>query len=76
MEATMFNIDKNRENLVPGARLYCVWIRAHDGENAPLICVWIDPSMTMFESRPEVHEPDALVFHTEPGEASAAESAN
>ena len=70
----MININKNRENLVPRTGLYCVWIRAHDGENAPLISVWIDPLMTMFESREKAHEPDAVVFHNEPGAARAAES--
>jgi len=48
----------NRKALVPHASLYCVWIRAHEGQNAPLVRVWIDPSMTMFESQVRVHEPD------------------
>jgi hypothetical protein len=54
----MFDILKNRKNLVPHKSLYCVWIRAHGGDEAPLIRVWIDPSMTMFESQVKVHEPD------------------
>src|SRR5579864_7240494 len=45
----------NRKALVPHASLYCVWVRA---QNAPLVRVWIDPSMTMFESQVRVHEPD------------------
>jgi hypothetical protein len=54
----MFDIITNRNTLVPRKSLYCVWIRAHEGDNAPLIRVWIDPSMTMFESQVKVHEPD------------------
>jgi hypothetical protein len=58
--------------LVPPQGLYCVWIRAHDGDDAPLIRVWIDPHMTMFESRVQIHEEDmaalrgkALASHSE-----------
>ena len=58
MEGTMFRFIFNRSNSVPSPSLYCVWIRAHEGENAPLIRVWIDPSMSMFESQATVHEPD------------------
>jgi hypothetical protein len=54
----MFDFIFNRRNSVPRPSLYCVWIRAHEGENAPLIRVWIDPSMSMFESQATVHEPD------------------
>lgn len=54
----MFDITTHRKTLVPHKSLYCVWIRAHEGDNAPLIRVWIDPSMTMFESQVKVHEPD------------------
>jgi hypothetical protein len=68
----MFNNTENRETLVPRASLYCVWIRAHEDENAPLICVWIDPSMTMFESRAKVPEPDAEVPQAEARAARGA----
>ena len=59
----MFDFIKNRDftrrnNSVPRPSIYCVWIRAHEGENAPLIRVWIDPAMSMFESQATVHEPD------------------
>ena len=57
-EAIMYDIMTNRNTLVPQKSLYCVWIRAHEGDNALLIRVWIDPSMTMFESQVKVHEPD------------------
>ena len=53
----MFDYIFNRKNSVPRPSLYCVWIRAHQGENAPLIRVWIDPSMSMFDSQAKVHEP-------------------
>ena len=52
----MFDFIFNRKNSVPRPSLYCVWIRAHQGENAPLIRVWIDPSM--FDSQAKVHEAD------------------
>ena len=58
MEAIMFDFFTNGRILVPRKSLYCVWIRAHAGEDAPLVRVWIDPSMTMFESQAKVHEPD------------------
>lgn len=54
----MFDFILNRKNSVPHRSLYCVWIRAQEGENAPLIRVWIDPSMSMFDSQAKVHEPD------------------
>ena len=54
----MFDFITNRKTLVPHKSLYCVWIRAHEGDDAPLLRVWIDPSMTMFESQAKVHEPD------------------
>ena len=61
----MFKFTGTHKNLVPRASLYCVWIQAHEGENAPLICVWVDPSMTMFESRAKVHEPDIAAASAE-----------
>jgi hypothetical protein len=57
-EGIMFGLKKNPKNSAPRPSLYCVWIRAHEGEDAPLIRVWIDPSMTMFESQTTVHQPD------------------
>jgi hypothetical protein len=61
----MFKFITNGWNSVPRASLYCVWIRAHEGENAPLIRVWIDPSMTMFDSQARVHEPDLAAARAE-----------
>jgi hypothetical protein len=61
-------------NSVPRASLYCVWIRAHEGENAPLIRVWIDPSMTMFDSQARVHEPDLAAARAEENIESVGET--
>ena len=61
----MFDFVFNSKNAVPRASLYCVWIRAHEGENAPLIRVWIDPAMSEFESQAKVHEPDLAAARAE-----------
>jgi hypothetical protein len=61
----MFKFITDRWNCVPHASLYCVWIRAHEGKNAPLIRVWIDPSMTMFDSQARIHEPDLAAARAE-----------
>jgi hypothetical protein len=50
--------DSGRNSSVPRPGLYCVWIRAREGEDAPLIQVWIDPSMAAFDSQAPVHKPD------------------
>ena len=60
----MFDFTNNRKALVPRKSLYCVWIRAHEGENAPPVSVWIDPSMTVFESRAKVQESDVEAART------------
>jgi len=65
MEGIMFDFIFNCKNSVPRPSLYCVWIRAHEGENAPLIQVWIDPSMSMFDSQARVHEPDLAAANAE-----------
>jgi len=69
-----FNEENNLKNLVPRHSLYCVWIRAHEGENAPLVRVWIDPSMTMFKSRARLHEPGIALAHAETETALASEN--
>jgi hypothetical protein len=56
MEGTMKKLTNIFSKLAPQRGLYCVWIRAHDGENAPLIRLWIDPSMRMFETRAKIHD--------------------
>jgi len=57
--------NSGRKNSVPRASLYCAWIRAHEGEDAPLIRVWIDPLMSMFDSQAKVHEPDLAAARAE-----------
>jgi hypothetical protein len=47
----MFNEINNIENIVSRRSLYCVWIRAREGQPAPLVSIWIDPAMTCFEPR-------------------------
>jgi hypothetical protein len=69
----MFGFIFNSRSSVPRPSLYCVWIRAHEGENAPLIRVWIDPSMSMFESQGKVHEPDLAAARAEAVAALARE---
>ena len=64
-EGNMFDFIINSKNTAPRPSLYCIWIHAHEGENAPLIRVWIDPSMSMFESQAKVHEPDLAAARTE-----------
>ena len=54
-----------RKSSVPRLSLYCVWIPAHEGENGPLIRVWIDPSMSMFDSQAHVHQPDLAAARAE-----------
>ena len=61
----MFDFKKNAKNSVPRPSLYCVWIPAHPDKDTPLIRVWIDPSMSMFESQAAVHEPDLAATRTE-----------
>src|SRR5271169_1982245 len=75
MEGIMFDFISDRKNSVPRPSLYCVWIRAHEGENAPLIRVWIDPSMSMFDSQAKVHEPDLAAASAE-AEAALAHEGN
>lgn len=58
-------LGKTRKNSVPRPTLYCVWIPAHEGENAPLIRVWIDPLMSAFDSQAHVHEPDLAAARSE-----------
>jgi hypothetical protein len=61
----MFKFITGRGNSVPRPSLYCIWIRAHEGANAPLIRVWIDPSMTVFDSQARIHEPDLAAARAE-----------
>jgi hypothetical protein len=71
----MFDFITNRKNSVPSPSLYCVWIRAHQDENAPLIRVWIDPSMSMFDSQANVHQPDLAAAQADEQVALATKDA-
>jgi hypothetical protein len=68
--------NSGRKNSVPRLSLYCVWFRAHEGENAPLIRVWVDPSMSMFDSQAKVHEPDLAAAQAAEALASLAHEGN
>ncbi len=59
----MFDFNYDRKNSAPRPSLYCVWIQAHEGENVPLIRVWIDPSMSTFDSQAAVHDPNLEEAH-------------
>jgi len=62
-----------RKNRVPRPSLYCVWIYAHEGSDAPLIRVWIDSAMTLFDSQARVHAPDLAAARAESRSALADE---
>jgi len=68
--------NSRRKNSVPRPSLYCVWFRAHEGEKAPLIRVWIDPSMSMFDSQAMVHEPDLAAAQAAEAQAALAHEDN
>jgi hypothetical protein len=61
----MFEKIINRNDAIARPSLYCVWIRAHGGEDAPLIQVWIDPSMSVFDSQARVNEADLAAARAE-----------
>lgn len=69
----MFHIDSNQKNPVRRAGLYRVWIRARERENAPLVCVWIDPSMAMFEPGANMRKPETAVARIEMQPAHVAD---
>lgn len=45
----MFNDTNAFANLLTGPGLYRVWIRANEAKSAPLVSIWIDPEMRVFE---------------------------
>lgn len=47
----MFKDTRNFDSLAPHHGLYCMWIRPHLGERAPLVSIWIDPEMRAFEAQ-------------------------
>jgi hypothetical protein len=66
----MFDFKKNAKNSVLRPSLYCVWIPAYPDRETPLIRVWIDPSMSMFESQATIHEPDLAAARAEAAASS------
>jgi hypothetical protein len=64
----MFEKIIDRKNSIMRPSLYCVWIRAHEGEDTPLIQLWIDPSMSVFDSQAGVNETDLAAARAESGE--------
>ena len=59
----MFDFKNDLKVLVPRQTRYCVWIREHEGENARLVQVWIDPEMSGFETR--TTEPEHVMASAE-----------
>ena len=45
----MFNFANHLKTIRARKGLYCVWIQTHGGHNAPLMQIWIDPTMSLFE---------------------------
>jgi hypothetical protein len=70
----MFDFKKSSKNSVPRPTLYCVWIPAYPDKDTPLIRVWIDPSMSMFESQATIHEPDLAAARAESGSPNEVEA--
>ena len=48
----MANFTNNFENRAARPGLHRVWMPLHDDGRAPLISIWIDPTMTAFEPQP------------------------
>ena len=46
----MFETDNASQNFITTPNLYCVWIRANETREAPLIAVWVDSRMRAFEA--------------------------
>lgn len=46
----MTNFTNFFENVNSPHSLYRVWVPLHNDGKTPLICIWIDPSMTGFRS--------------------------
>ncbi len=49
----MRNFANNFEELIIHSGLYRVWVPLHNDGKAPLISIWVDPSMGAFEPRGE-----------------------
>ena len=49
----MANFVINSENFTTRSSLYQVWVSLHDDGRAPLVSIWIDPTMAAFEPQPQ-----------------------
>jgi hypothetical protein len=47
----MMNFKRTFGDLTSSSGLYRVWVPLHDDGKAPLISIWIDPTMTTFETQ-------------------------
>lgn len=48
----MANFIKNSESFAACPGLYRVWVPLRDDGSTPLVSIWIDSTMTAFETRP------------------------
>jgi|GEM_PF-4350249 len=49
----MANFVINSENFITRSSLHQVWVSLHDDGKAPLVSIWIDPTMAAFEPQPQ-----------------------
>ena len=52
----MTQFSNNFANCTTRTGLYRVWVPLHDDGRAPLISIWIDPTMTAFEQQQGLEE--------------------
>jgi hypothetical protein len=52
----MNNFTNNSAKFTERRGLYCVWVPLHNDGKAPLVSIWIDPTMTAFEQHPQSGE--------------------
>jgi hypothetical protein len=52
----MNNFTNNSAKFNDRKGLYCVWVPGHHNGKAPLISIWIDPTMTPFDARQQSGE--------------------
>lgn len=56
----MFKSNNDSRSLFTKRDLSCVWIRANESPDAPLVCVWTDAKMRGFEE-PEMGPVEATI---------------
>ena len=50
------NSAKLTEHFTEQRGLYCVWVPMHNDGKAPLISIWVDPTMAPFDARQQSGE--------------------